>query len=484
MRMGTPAARWVLLATVLGSGVAFLDGTIVNVALPAIADGSRREHRRAPVGGERLPRHASAPSCCSAARSATGTAASACSSSGLAGFTGASLLCGLAPNIGVLIAARSVQGVGAALLVPGSLAIISATFHPDDRAAAVGVWSGLGGVAGAVGPFVGGYLIDSVSWRLAFFINLPLAVGVLVASRHVPESRAAGAPRLDLAGAVTASAGLALSTYALIEGRLVIGVAGAVVLGLFVVVEARSPAPMLPLTLFRNRQFSGANLTTLAVYAALGGAFFLLVLQLQLALGYSALEAGSALLPVTLLMVSLSSRAGAWAQRIGPRLPMTIGPVGVAAGLLLWTRVGVGATYVEAVLPGAVVFGLGLACTVAPLTATIMASADGEHLGAASGVNNAIARLAGLLAVAILPIVVSPRRLGAPGGDRHGRERGHGHRRGRGAPRRARGLPHGPHRRRRRDAHPGDRRRAALRRPLPRARPVGRLTVLRARRAG
>ena len=164
---------------------------------------------------------------------------------------------------------------------------------------------------------------------------------------------------------------------------------------------------MLPLTLFRNRQFSGANLTTLAVYAALGGAFFLLVLQLQLALGYSALEAGSALLPVTLLMVSLSSRAGAWAQRIGPRLPMTIGPIGVAAGLLLWTRVGVGATYVEAVLPGAVVFGLGLACTVAPLTATIMASADGEHLGAASGVNNAIARLAGLLAVTILPIVVS-----------------------------------------------------------------------------
>jgi hypothetical protein len=179
-------------------------------------------------------------------------------------------------------------------------------------------------------------------------------------------------------------------------------------------VEARSPAPMLPLALFRNRQFSGANLTTLAVYAALSGAFFLLVLQLQVALGYSALEAGMALLPVTLLMVLLSSRAGAWAQRIGPRLPMTIGPIGVAAGLLLWTRVGVGTTYVEAVLPGAIVFGLGLACTVAPLTATIMASADSEHLGAASGVNNAIARLAGLLAVAILPIVVSLDVSGSP----------------------------------------------------------------------
>jgi EmrB/QacA subfamily drug resistance transporter len=406
MRMGTPAARWVLLATVLGSGVAFLDGTVVNVALPAIAadlDATTGDLQWVVnaylvtlsafvlLGGSLGDRYG---------RKRVFLL-------GLAGFTGASLLCGLAPNVGVLIGARSVQGVGAALLVPGSLAIISAAFHPDDRAAAVGTWSGLGGVAGAVGPFVGGYLIDSVSWRLAFFINLPLAVGVLVASRHVPESRASGAPRLDLAGAVTASAGLAISTYALIEGSAVVGLVGVGVLALFVVVEARAPAPMLPLALFRNRQFSGANLTTLAVYAALSGAFFLLVLQLQVALGYSALEAGSALLPVTLLMVALSSRAGAWGQRIGPRLPMTIGPVGVAAGLLLWTRVEVGATYVEAVLPGAIVFGLGLACTVAPLTATIMASADEEHLGAASGVNNAIARLAGLLAVAILPIVVA-----------------------------------------------------------------------------
>ena len=211
----------------LGSGVAFLDGTIVNVALPAIAedlDASTAELQWVVnaylvtlsafvlLGGSLGDRYG---------RKRVFLL-------GLAGFTGASVLCGLAPNIGVLIAARSVQGVGAALLVPGSLAIISATFHPDDRAAAVGVWSGLGGVAGAVGPFVGGYLIDSVSWRLAFFINLPLALGVLVASRHVPESRAAGAPRLDLAGAVTASAGLALSTYALIEGRPVVGVAGVV----------------------------------------------------------------------------------------------------------------------------------------------------------------------------------------------------------------------------------------------------------------
>ena len=413
MRMGTPAARWVLLATVLGSGVAFLDGTVVNVALPSIA-----EDLDASTGDLQWVVNAYLVTL-SAFVLLGGSLGDRYGRKrvfllGLAGFTAASMVCGLAPNIGVLIAARSVQGVGAALLVPGSLAIISAAFHPDDRAAAVGVWSGLGGVAGAVGPFVGGYLIDSVSWRLAFFINLPLALGVVVASRHVPESQADGAPGLDLAGAVTASAGLALSTYALIEGRPAIGVAGLAVLAVFVVVEARAPAPMLPLTLFRNRQFSGANLTTLAVYAALSGAFFLLVLQLQVALGYSALEAGSALLPVTLLMVGLSSRAGAWAQRIGPRLPMTIGPVGVAAGLLLWTRVGVGTTYVEAVLPGAVVFGLGLACTVAPLTATIMASADAAHLGAASGVNNAIARIAGLLAVAILPIVVGLDVSGSP----------------------------------------------------------------------
>jgi hypothetical protein len=269
-------------------------------------------------------------------------------------------------------------------------------------------------VAGALGPFIGGYVIDTVSWRAAFLLNLPLAVAVVVASRHVPETRAPGSPPLDLVGGVTASIGLALATYGLIEQRPLPGIAGVVVLVAFLVLEARHPAPMLPLVLFRNRQFTGANLTTLAVYAALGGAFFLLVLQLQLVLGYSALEAGSALLPVTLIMLALSARAGAWAQRVGPRLPMTIGPIGVALGLLLWTRVDAGTTYVGAVLPGAVVFGLGLACTVAPLTATIMASADDGHLGAASGVNNAVARIAGLLAVAVLPVVIALDVAGPP----------------------------------------------------------------------
>lgn len=405
MRMGTTAARWVLLATVLGSGVAFLDGTIVNVALPAIAadlDASLADLQWVLNGylvtlsafvllggslGDRYGRRR-------------------VFLLGLGGFTAASVLCGLAPSTEVLIAARALQGLGAALLVPGSLSIISATFHPDDRARAVGAWSGLGGIAGAIGPFVGGYLVDSVSWRVAFLINVPLAAAVVVASRHVPETSAPAAGRLDILGAVTASVGLALATYGLIESSTAIAAVGVVVLIGFVVVEARSPWPMLPLGLFRSRQFSGANGTTLAVYAALSGAFFLLVLQLQVVLGYSALEAGGALLPVTLLMLALSARAGALAQRIGPRLPMTVGPLGVAVGLLIWSTVDAGSSYVGTVLPGAVVFGLGLSFTVAPLTATIMASAEAEHLGVASGINNAVARLAGLLAVAILPLAV------------------------------------------------------------------------------
>jgi len=405
MRMGTTAARWVLLATVLGSGVAFLDGTIVNVALPAIADDLDAGLADLQwvldaylvtltslllLGGSLGDRYGRRQMFLV----------------GLYAFTAASVACGLAPNVEVLILARAAQGVGAALLVPGSLAILSAVFHPDDRAKAVGAWSGLGGVATAVGPFAGGWLIDSVSWRLAFFVNVPFAVAVVVASRHVPETRGAEDGRLDLPGAMTAAVGLALATYGIIERETVVGVLGALALGAFLVVEARSRVPMMPLSIFRSRQFSGANATTLAVYAALSGAFFLLVLQLQVVLGYSALEAGSALLPVTALMLVLSAQAGALAQRIGPRVPMALGPVGVAAGLLLWARVDAGSTYVGGVLPGAIVFGLGLSLTVAPLTATIMASAEDEHLGTASGVNNAVARLAGLLAVAVLPIVV------------------------------------------------------------------------------
>ena len=411
IRFGTPEARWVLIATVLGSGIAFLDGTVVNVALPTI--------------GEDLDTGMSGLQWTLDAYLVTLSALLLLGGAlgdrygrrrmfvvGLVTFSAASLLCAVAPTVGTLIAARAVQGVAAAFLVPGSLAIISASFHPDDRAKAIGAWSGLTGVSSAVGPFVGGWLIDAVSWRLIFLLNLPLAaVAVWIALRHVPETwdeAATGAP--DWAGGALASVGLAAVAYALIEGggepsgsELAVGAVGVLALVAFLVVEARQDEPMLPLALFRSGQFSGANATTFAVYAGLGAAFFLVVLQLQLVLDYSALEAGAALLPVTALMLVLSPRAGALAQRIGPRLPMTVGPLVVAAGLLLFTRVDAGATYFGAVVPAAVVFGLGLSLTVAPLTAAVLGAADERHIGAASGVNNAVARVAGLLAVAVLP---------------------------------------------------------------------------------
>jgi EmrB/QacA subfamily drug resistance transporter len=404
--MGTVAARWVIAATVLGSGVAFLDGTIVNVALPAIA-----EDLDASLGDLQwvLDSYLVTLTALLLLGGALGDryGRRRVFLIGLGAFTAASIVCGAAPTVEVLIVARAAQGIGAAMLIPGSLAILSAVFHPDDRARAVGAWSGLSGVASAIGPFVGGWLIDAVSWRVAFFVNVPSAIAVVVAARHVPETSDPDAPsRLDAPGALTAAAGLALATYGLIEERPAIAVAGALALVAFVGIEARSRAPMMELSLFRSAQFSGANATTLAVYAALGGAFFLLVLQLQVVLGYSALEAGSALLPVTILMLLLSSRAGALAQRIGPTIPMTVGPMIIAAGLVLWASVDAGSSYVGSVLPGAIVFGIGLSLTVAPLTATIMASAEGRHLGVASGINNAVARLAGLLAVAVLPLAV------------------------------------------------------------------------------
>ncbi|MGH9178370.1 MAG: MFS transporter [Acidimicrobiales bacterium] len=407
VRYGTPQGRWVLAATVLGSGVAFLDGTVVNVALPAIAGdldttmsglqwtldaylvtltallllggslGDRFGRRRLFVAG-------------------------------LAWFTAASLLCGVAPSPGLLVAARAAQGVGGALLVPGSLSIISATFATEDRGRAIGAWSGLAGVASALGPFVGGWLIDAASWRLVFLLNVPLAaVAAWIALRHVPETRAGEGGPVDVPGAVLVTAGLAGLAFAAIErsgaASVLAGLAGAAALAAFVAVERARPHPMLPLPLFRSRQFTGANLTTFAVYAGLGGALFLVVLRLQVSLGYSALEAGAALVPFTVCMLLLSPTAGQLSQRIGPRLPMTIGPLVAAAGLLLFGTVDPGDTYLDEVLPAVVVFGLGMALTVAPLTAAVLAGVDEGHAGVASGVNNAVARLAGLLAVAVLP---------------------------------------------------------------------------------
>jgi EmrB/QacA subfamily drug resistance transporter len=408
------AGRWVLIVTVLGSGMVFLDGTVVNVALPHI--------------GEDL--HASTSTLQWVLDGYLLTLASLILLGGSLGdrygrrrifalgaslFTVASLLCAVSANAQQLVAARLVQGIGGALLTPGSLAMIEASFRPADRARAIGAWSGLGGVATALGPLVGGYLVAAVSWRAVFLINLPIGIAVVAMSRrHVPETRDPMATgRLDYLGATLAALGLAGTTYALIEGPekgasvgvLLAGIAGVLSFAAFLFWERRAPQPMMPLSIFSSRQFSAANAVTFVVYAALSGVFFLLVAFLQISLGYSALAAGAASLPVTVLMLLLSARAGALAQRIGARIPLTVGPLVIAVGLLLMTRIDPGDSYVSSVLPAVTVFGLGLTLVVAPVTATVLAAADARHSGIASGINNAVSRVGGLLAVAILPLI-------------------------------------------------------------------------------
>jgi EmrB/QacA subfamily drug resistance transporter len=329
-------------------------------------------------------------------------------------FALASLLCGLAPSAAVLIAALAIQGIGAALLTPGSLAIIEASFRPDDRNEAIGAWSGLSGVGVAIGPFLGGWLVQAVSWRLIFVINLPLAlIVVAVGTRHVPESRDPEMMgRVDIAGGVLVTLGLIGVTYGLIEGPAAgwtrvapltsVGV-GALLLAAFVAWERRARMPMLSLSLFASAQFTAANVVTFAVYGALGGALFLLPIQLQQVSGYTPLQAGISLLPVTAIMLALSARSGALAGRIGPRLQMSVGPVVIAIGLALFTRIGVSGNYLTEVFPAVVIFGLGLAIIVAPLTSTVLAAVPASHAGVASAVNNDVARAAGLVAVAVLP---------------------------------------------------------------------------------
>jgi EmrB/QacA subfamily drug resistance transporter len=419
LRLSEARGRWVLLAMVLGSSMAFLDSTVVNVALPAIG-----RSLSATLGG--LQWTVSGYTVSLAGLILLGGSLGDRMGRrkvfliGVVWFALASALCGLSPSIGLLIAARVLQGVGGALLTPGSLAIIQASFAPDDRSRAVGAWSGLGGVAGAVGPLLGGWLVQAGGWRWVFFLNLPLAVAVLaVTVRHVPETRDTTATgKFDIAGSALAALALAGITYALIEapaagGRplalIVIAAAGVAAVVAFVLVErhrTRHPAgvpAMLPLDVFASRQFSAVNIVTFLVYAGLGGVFFLLVLQTQLVAGYSPLKAGTALLPITVIMLVFSARSGALAQRIGPRWPMTAGTLICAAGLLLMLRIGAHTSYLADVLPAVTVFAAGLALTVAPLTATVLASADVRHAGVASGVNNAVARAAGLLAVAGLP---------------------------------------------------------------------------------
>ncbi|MEV4758917.1 MFS transporter [Micromonospora sp. NPDC049559] len=465
LRLGTGAGRGTLLAAILGSGMVFLDSTVVNVALPHIG----RELKANTAGlqwtlngyllmlaafvllggalGDRFGRRRVFVL-------------------GVVWFTAASVLCGVAQNIEWLIGARFLQGLGGALLTPGSLALLQSSFHPDDRSRAIGTWSGLAGVSTAIGPFVGGYLIDALSWRFIFLLNLPLAVLVVLAAyRWAPESRAARAsedraaqapegraaqppeggaeapagtggrlsrnPQFDLAGALLGAFALAGITFALIEVRqlgatdypviiaIVVGVVCAVA---FVLVERRrGENAMLPPTLFGNRLFSVLNLYTVLVYAALGGLTFFLAVQLQVVAGYSALLTGVANLPLTILLLLGSSRSGALASKIGPRLQLTVGPICSAVGFLLLRGIGPHASYWTEVLPGVTLFGIGMTLVVAPLTASVLAAVRDRFAGVASGVNNAASRAGGLLAVAALPLLVGltgagynvPAQLGA-----------------------------------------------------------------------
>lgn len=410
-----------LLATVLGSSMVLLDSTVVNVALPTIG-----HSLHATLGG--LQWTVTAYTLALAGLILLGGSLGDRLGRrkvfliGVVWFALASALCAIAPSIGVLIAARALQGIGGALLTPGSLAIIQAAFTPDDRPRAVGAWSGLGGVAAAIGPLIGGWLVQAGGWRWIFLLNLPLAAAVIAVSlRHVPETRDPGAHgKFDVAGAALAALALAGISYALIEipersagafGPIVAGALGIAGGCGFVVLERRRTRgtgpvpPMLPLDIFRSRQFSAINAITFLVYGALGGLLFLLVLELQVVSGYSPIAAGASLLPFTALSLTLSARAGSLAQRIGPRWLMTVGLTFAGVGMALTTRIGAHASYVADVLPAVAVFGFGLSITVAPLTATVLASADVRRAGVASGVNNAVARAAGLVAVAALPAV-------------------------------------------------------------------------------
>ncbi len=416
--------RRVLAGLTLGSGVAILDGSVVNVALRTMGrdlDASLAQLQWVVngyllalaslvlVGGALGDRHG---------RRRVYLV-------GVAAFAVASALCALAQTPGQLVALRVLQGVGAALLTPGALALIQASFRPEDRATAIGTWAGLSGIAGALGPIVGGWIVDHASWRWIFAINVPLCVVVVLLTRRaVPESQDPSATgRFDVLGAAFTVLSLGAATYALTAsgesgGSAVTTAAWVVALGSaagFLVVERRSAHPMVHLGMFRNRIFSAANAMTVLVYGALGGVSLFVVLQLQAA-GWSALEAGLSGLPITIALMLLSGRAAALAQRTGPRMPMTVGPLVCSAGALLLLAATDSPSWLT-VLPGMVVFSLGLALLVSPLTAAVLAASPDRLAGVASGVNNAVARAGSLLAVAALPAVV-----GLAGDDYLGRE--------------------------------------------------------------
>jgi len=410
------AGQWILAASVLGSGAVFLEGSVVSVAVPAIGrdlglgmaglqwvmNGYLLTLSALMLFGGALGDRGSRPRIFAV---------------GLVGFAISSVCCGIAPNIGLLIAARVIQGVAGALVVPNSLALLETTFQGEARGVAIGKWAAWSAVSTALGPLAGGWLVDATSWRFVFFSVVPFAIAAAwIAFRHeaaAEKPTGRGSSSLDYAGALLVTLGLAGVVAALITGPdagftsplvLTSLFGGLLFLGWFVLVESRARNPLLPLDVFGHREFVGANLNTLFVYASLNGLFFLLMLQLQNGLGYSALIAGASLLPVNGLLLLISPRSGHLAERIGPRVPMAIGSLIAAAGMLLFVRVRPGASYLTTLLPALIVFGVGLGLLVAPLTAAALRSLGEKRAGIASGVNNAAARLAGLLATAAIPV--------------------------------------------------------------------------------